>query len=60
MARHIDITEAYLGNETTGAEPVGSPSPKLIVGLTMTTVLVMPLVPTVATVNGVPGSPPAV
>lgn len=54
------VMEAYLGNEDTGAEPVGRPSPKLTVGLTMTVVLVMPSVPTVATVNGVPGSPPAV
>jgi hypothetical protein len=54
------VMERYLGNEDTGAEPVGRPSPKLIVGLTMTVVLVMPSVPTVATVNGVPESPPAV
>ena len=60
MTCGVWITEAYLGNEVTGAEPVGKPSPKLIVGLSIITVLVMPLVPTVATVKGVPGSPPAV
>ena len=54
------VMEAYLGNDNTGEEPVGSPSPRLIVGLTMIVVLVMPSVPTVATVNGVPGFPPAV
>jgi len=52
------IKELWLGKSTT--MPLGTPSPRVMVGEAMINVVVLPSLPTVATVKGWPGLPPAV